>query len=82
MRYLPADSPVDTWRISSDVEVDGNPIGKIRVRRLADGRFELGFLTSDGETISPDIRYVPTNVSTGVWLRSSEIEAPIVEALE
>ena len=82
VRYLPADSPVDTWRISSDVEVDGNPIGKIRVRRLADGRFELGFLTSDGETISPDIRYVPTNVSTGVWLRSSEIEAPIVEALE
>ena len=82
VRYLPDDSPVDTWRISSDVEVDGNPIGKIRVRRLADGRFELGFLTSDGETISPDIRYVPTNVSTGVWLRSSEIEAPIVEALE
>ena len=82
VRYLPADSPVDVWRVSSDVEAEGNPIGKIRARRLGDGRVELGFLSSGGETISPDIRYLPADMSVGVWLRSGEIETPIVEVLE
>ena len=81
VRYLPADSPVDVWRISSDVEVEGSPIGKIRARRLEDGRVELGFLSSGGEVISPDIRYLPADMSAGVWLRSGEIETPAVEVL-
>ena len=35
-----------------------------------------------GGTISPDIRYLPADIPTGVWLRSGEIEVtqePILE---
>ena len=81
VRYLAADSTADVWRISSDVEVDGNPIGKIRARRLEDGRIELGFLSTGGEMKSPDIRYLPADMTTDVWLRSGEIETPTVEVL-
>ena len=81
VRYLPTDSSVDVWRVSGDVEVEGSPIGKIRARRLEDGRVELGFLSSGGEMISPDIRYLPADMPAGVWLRSGEIETPIVEVL-
>ena len=81
-RYLPADAPVDEWLISSDVEVDGNPIGKIRARRLADGRVELGFLSAAGERIEPNIRYLPADLPAGVWLRSGEIKVPRAAVLE
>ena len=37
-RHLPADAVGDEWRVSSDVELKENPIGKIRARRLDDGR--------------------------------------------
>ena len=71
------------WMVSSAVEVDGNPIGQIRTRRLADGRVELGFRNADGDPIAPDIRYLPADIPVGVWLRSSEIEVPPAElALE
>ena len=76
VRYLPADAPVDEWLISSDVEVDGGLIGKIRTRRLADGRVELGFLSAVGERIALDIRYLPADLPAGVWLRSGEIKVP------
>ena len=82
VRYLRADAPVDSWRISSDVEMDGDSIGRIRARRLADGRVELGFQSAAGERIAPDIRYLPTDLPTGVWLRSGEIEVPRTAALE
>ncbi len=82
VRYLRADAPVDNWRISSDVEVDGNSIGKIRARRLADGRVGLGFLSAAGDRIAPDIRYLPADLPTGVWLRSGEIEVPRAATLE
>ena len=48
-------------------------IGKIRVRRLADGRVELGFRDAADEQIVPDIRYVPADPQVGVWFRSSEV---------
>ncbi len=76
VRFLGADAPADEWRVSSDVLIDDSPVGKIRTRRLADGRVEMGFLTSAGEPITPDIRYLPSDIATGVWLRSSQIEAP------
>ena len=82
-RLLPTDAAVDRWMVSSAVEVDGNPIGQIRTRRLADGRVELGFRNADGDPIAPDIRYLPADIPVGVWLRSSEIEVPPAElALE
>ena len=82
LRHLPADSPVGVWLISSDVEVDGNAIGEIRARRLADGRVELGFLSADGEIITPTVRYLASDISAGAWLRSSEIEVQGVGQLE
>ena len=75
-RYLPADAPVGSWRVSGDVEVEGNAIGKIRSRRVAGGRTEVGFVGADGEAITPDIAFLPADASAGVWYRSSEIEVP------
>ncbi len=76
VRFLAFDATVDQWRISSAVEVAGAEIGKIRTRRLADGRIELGFRTADGEAIEPEIRYLPADLPVDVWLRTSEIEVP------
>ncbi len=75
-RHLPADTVVDEWRVSSDVELEENPIGRIRARRLDDGRVELGFLRADGEQVLPEIRYLPADIPAGVWSRSGEIEVP------
>lgn len=76
VRHLPAGSAIDRWWVSSEVEVRENPIGKIRARRLADGRIELGFLGADGTEIAPDIRYLPADLTGGVWFRSGEIKVP------
>ena len=76
VRFLAADATADGWRVTSAVEVAGAEIGKIRTRRLADGRIELGFRTADGEEITPDIRYLPADLPADVWLRTSEIEVP------
>lgn len=81
-RYLSADAPVGEWRLSSDVEVDDAPIGKILSRHIEDGRVELGFLSADGERITPDIRFLPADMPAGVWLRSGEIEVAPVAILE
>ncbi len=81
-RHLPAAAPVGEWRISTDVEVGGKPIGKIRSRRLADGRTELGFLSADGQSVVVDIRYLPAAMPAGVWLRSGEFEVSPVGVLE
>ena len=82
MRYLPADPPVDEWSVSTDVEVNGNTIGRVRARRLADGRTELAFLSASGEAISPDIRFLPADMPEGVWLRTSVIQVPRAAVLE
>ena len=82
MRYLAADSPVDEWSVSTDVEVGEGTIGRIRARRLADGRMELGFLSADGEAISPDIRFLPADMPAGVWLRTSVIQVPGAAVLQ
>ena len=75
-RFLSAEAPVDTWLVSSDVEMDEKSIGNIRSRRLEDGRIELGFINALGEVVKPEIRYIVANSPAGVWLRSGEIEAP------
>ena len=78
MRFLAATATVDEWLVTGNVEVDGNSIGQVRARRLADGRIELGFLTADGEEVAPDIRYLVggPDLPALVWLRSGEFEAP------
>ena len=82
MRYLAADPPVDEWSVSTDVEVGEGTIGRIRARRLADGRTELGFLSASGESISPDIRFLPADMPDGVWLRTSVIQVPRAAVLQ
>ncbi|MYA58929.1 MAG: hypothetical protein F4X40_00010, partial [Chloroflexi bacterium] len=76
VRYLAGDATPGVWHTSSDVELDENPIGKIRTRRLADGRVELGFVNTGGEAISPEIRFLSADLASGIWIRSSEIEVP------
>ena len=80
-RFLPADAPTGTWLLSGTVEVRRVPIGKIRTRRLADGRVEMGFISAEGTVITPDIAYLPVKVPEGVWLRSSEIAVPAAAML-
>ena len=82
MRYLAADSPVDEWSVSTDVEVGEGTIGRVRARRLADGQTELGFLSASGEAISPDIRFLPADMPEGVWLRTSVIQVPRAAVLQ
>ena len=80
-RFLPADAPVGSWRVSGDVEVEGTAIGKIRARHVAGGRSEVGFIGADGEAITPDIAFLPADTREGIWYRSSEIEVPAAALL-
>ncbi len=71
-RYFPADATVGAWLNSSPVIVDGEEIGRINARLLADGRIEFAFTPSGDEQILPRARYFPVS-SSGSWLRSSLI---------
>ncbi|MYI55882.1 MAG: hypothetical protein F4062_02430 [Acidimicrobiia bacterium] len=73
VRYLRADAPAGEWRETSDVELGDEVLGRVRARRLADGRIEMGFVAG-GEEHQLDIRYLPADLPEGVWFRSSEIE--------
>ena len=73
VRYLRADAPAGEWRESSDVLAGEVALGRIRARRLADGRIEMGFITG-GEQRQLDIRYLPGDLPEGIWFRSGEIE--------
>ena len=75
-RLLGVDAPAGRWHVSGDVQVGEGSIGRIRARRGADGRIELGFVGADGEVIIPHIRYLPADLPVGVWFRTSEIEVP------
>jgi len=81
-RFLPAGAPVGSWRVSGDVEVAGNAIGRIRARRTAGGRAEVGFVGADGAAITPGIAFLPADAATGVWYRSSEIEVAAAASLD
>ena len=81
-RFLGADTSVGSWHVSGDVEVGDGSIGKIRSRRVASGRIEVGYVGADGETITPRLRYLPADLPVGVWFRSSEIEVPAAIPME
>ncbi len=72
-RFVSIGDPTGRWQASSDVEADGNSLGRIRSRMLDDGRIELGFRDASGEAITPDIRYLPAELPAGTWLRSAQI---------
>lgn len=71
-RYFPANAAVDHWLSSSAVIVDGEEIGRINARLLADGRIEFAFTPTEGDRILPATRFFPVS-SSGGWLRSSVI---------
>lgn len=71
-RFFPATS-VGRWLLSSEVEHDGDNLGRVTAMRLADGRVEFGFVPSGGERILPRVRYFPVNARVDRWLRSSII---------
>ena len=81
-RYLSVAAPIGEWLVSSDINVEGIPIGKITSLRLDDGRVRLDFLAASRSVITPEIRYLPTDIPTGVWLRSSEIEVVTESVLD
>ncbi len=76
-RFLETDAEVDRWKISTMIELDGESVGRIRARRMADGRVEIGFRDANGIVIVPDVRFVPADLRPGEWLRGSEFEAPL-----
>ena len=80
-RFLLADAPTGKWQLSAEVRVWPDPIGRIRSRRLADGRVELGFISADGKKITPDIAYLAADAPTGVWFYSSQITVPAVSVM-
>ena len=43
---------------------------------------EMGFISAGGEAITPDIAYLPADLPTGVWLRSSEIDVPAAMVMD
>lgn len=81
-RYMPADSRVNVWHQSSNIELDGDSLGHIRSRRLADGRVELGFVTTDGTAITPEHALLPARLSTGEWHYTSKIKVPATVTME
>lgn len=73
-RLLQADAPVALWHVTSDIVLYEETLGKVRTRRLADGRIELGFRDTTGRAITPDLLFLPAEMPVGVWFRSSAIE--------
>ncbi len=71
-RYFPTDATVGAWLNSGSVIVDGEDVGRINARLLADGRIEFAFTPSGDERILPGSRYFPAS-SSGGWLQSSLI---------
>lgn len=75
-RFFDAEPDDRRWYVSTDVELNGAPIGIIRARYLADGRIEVGFVDADGRIVTPDVRYLPAELAPGATVRSSIFEAP------
>ena len=80
-RFLPADVPTGRWQLSAEVRVWPDPIGRIRSRRLGDGRVELGFIGADGSEFRPEVAHLAADAPTGVWFYSSEITVPAVSVM-
>ena len=72
-RFLPNDAPIDRWLNSSAIELDGDELGRISARKLANGRIEFAFLTPTGERILPWWRSLAPQSPANVWLWGSEI---------
>ncbi|MDE2966763.1 MAG: hypothetical protein OXS30_04635 [Chloroflexota bacterium] len=73
-RLIPAEPAIDRWLQSSIVILDGEVLGRISARRLADERTELSFLPEDGsERILPAERFLLPGGKAG-WTLSSTFQ--------
>ncbi len=75
-RFLEAESGPGGPYHSSAVLVSDQSIGTIRSQVNSEGQILVSFQAADGARIVPKNRIVPTDASTGVWLRSSRIDVP------
>lgn len=73
-RFFPANARSDVWLQSTPVVLQGIELGRIRARRLSDGRTEFGFVDAAGLPITPRVRFFPSEPSTNSWLQSSAFQ--------
>ena len=52
--------------------VDEEAIGKIQSRRLEDGRVEVAYITASGRTVTPKVRYLPSEMPEGVVVQKRQ----------
>ena len=76
---LPGESNVDQWFGMSNVRLDGESLGRIIARMLADGQIEMGFMPWGGENILPESRLMAADATVGEWMKSSLISIPVPE---
>ena len=77
---LSATPPTGRWLSTSEVQVNGQTLGRIQAGRLEDGRTVLRFVTPDGVVLAPEQRVLPRHSQLprfGRLVRSSEIKIPI-----
>ena len=70
-RYFPGNARTGSWLQSTPVVLGGKELGRIRARRLSDGRTEFGFVDSAGLPITPSVRFFPPGARANAWLQSS-----------
>lgn len=73
-RYFPANARTGSWLQSSSVVLGSEVLGRIRARRLSDGRTEFGFVDSAGLPITPKVRFFPLGAPANTWLQSSAFD--------
>lgn len=75
-RFFPANARTGIWLKSTPVFLQGHELGRIRARRLADGRTEFGFISAAGLPITPRVRFFPSDAPVSSWLQSSAFDLP------
>ena len=73
-RFFPTSARIDRWLVSSDVDYQGELLGRITARLLESGQVEFAFVAPNGERILPDSRFFPTGARVDRWLRSSPLD--------
>ena len=82
-RLFPTGATVGRWYRTGPVEYLGGEIGRVRVRRLVDGRVELAFQPTNGEWLYPTGRYLSANnVGSPHWVKSTTIEMSCLDVCD
>ena len=77
VRSISVTGTASRWLTSSNVVLNQEPLGRISVRRVANGRIEFSFLPADGGSrILPEQRIFRPSGSSNSWRLSSAIRIP------